>query len=148
MRALLAMAGAGEGVPVKGDALASGQGIPLKFLENILIELRRVGLVESRRGSEGGYWLARPASEIAVADVFRALDGPLAEVRGLRPESAHYQGPAEHLQDVWIAVRASLREVLENVTLADIASGNLPAVVERLRVQPDAYLSRKVTRSA
>ena len=122
VRAALELAAAGDG-PVKGERIAQAQGIPLKFLENILLELRHHGLVQSRRGVEGGYWLARPAEEITLAEVIRAVEGPLANVRGIRPESVEYEGPAVRLQEVWIAVRANLRSVLETVTLADVAAG-------------------------
>ena len=142
MRALLALASQPAGAPVKAEALASPQGIPLKFLENILVDLRRAGLVVSQRGSDGGYRLARPASEITAAHVIRSLEGPLAEVHGVRPESASYQGAAEHLQDVWVAVRASLRAVLEHVTLADIVTGSLPPQVADLVGDPDAWAPR------
>jgi Rrf2 family protein len=125
-----------DGVLVKGEQLARSQSIPQNFLENILTELRRAGIVHTRRGAEGGYQLARPAGEITVADVLRAVEGPLAAVQGNRPESLSYQGAAEHLPEVWIALRASLRSVLEHVTLADLASGKLPTVVkERTRVK-------------
>jgi Rrf2 family protein len=129
-------AGADGTMPVKGEQLASRQHIPQNFLENILTELRRAGIVRTRRGAEGGYQLARPAAEINVAEVLRAVEGPLAAVQGTRPEALHYEGAAEHLTEVWIALRASLRSVLEHVTLADIAAGNLPrAVKERTRVK-------------
>jgi Rrf2 family protein len=125
-----------EGVPVKGEQLARAQDIPQNFLENILTELRRAGIVRTRRGAEGGYQLARPAAEITVADVLRAVEGPLAAVQGTRPESLSYDGAASHLPEVWVALRASLRSVLEHVTLADLASGKLPTVVkERTRVK-------------
>jgi Rrf2 family protein len=125
-----------DGVPVKGEHLARSQGIPQNFLENILTELRRAGIVRTRRGADGGYQLARPAAEITVADVLRAVEGPLAAVQGTRPESLSYEGAAAQLPDVWIALRASLRSVLEHVTLADIATGKLPAVVkERTRIK-------------
>jgi Rrf2 family protein len=125
-----------DGVPVKGEQLARSQSIPQNFLENILTELRRAGIVRTRRGADGGYQLARPAAEITVADVLRAVEGPLAAVQGTRPESLNYEGAAASLPDVWIALRASLRSVLEHVTLADIASGKLPTVVkERTRVK-------------
>src|SRR5579872_893423 len=127
MRALLALADTGE--PATAEELAAAQGLPPKFLGAILNDLRRSGLVTSRRGSEGGYRLSRPASEITVADVMRALDGPLAEVRGLRPAATHYVGAAAHLQDVWVAVRAGLRRVLDNVTLQDVVRGSLPRSV-------------------
>ena len=137
MRALLALADRKE--PTTAEALAEVQGLPARFLGAILIELRRAGIVSSQRGSEGGYRLARPAKEISVADVMRALDGPLAEVRGLRPEAAHYEGAAEHLQDVWVAVRASLRNVLERVNLEDVVAGRLPRTVAKLTEDPDAW---------
>jgi Rrf2 family protein len=125
-----------EGALVKGEQLARSQSIPQNFLENILTELRRAGIVRTRRGAEGGYQLARPAAEITVADVLRAVEGPLAAVQGNRPESLEYGGAAAHLPEVWVALRASLRSVLEHVTLADLASGKLPAVVkERTRVK-------------
>jgi Rrf2 family protein len=130
----------GEG-PVKGDTVARAQGIPLKFLENILLELRHAGLVQSQRGAEGGYWLARPADEITLAEVIRAVEGPLANVRGVRPEALSYEGSAERLQDVWIAVRASLRSVLESVTLADLAARDLPGSVRALVSDPEAWRS-------
>jgi Rrf2 family protein len=128
--------------PTKGDAIAKGQGIPLKFLENILGDLRHAGLVRSQRGADGGYWLNRPAAEVSVADVIRAVDGPLASVRGQRPEDVPYDGSTEPLQQVWIAVRANLRAVLEQTTLADIATGKLPANVVRLAKDPEAWVTR------
>jgi len=137
MRALLALTERGE--PTTAEALAEAQDLPAKFLGAIMNDLRRAGIVASQRGSEGGYRLTRPPSQIAVADVMRALDGPLAEVRGLRPEAARYEGPAEHLQDVWIAVRASLRAVLERVTLDDVVQGRLPRAVAKLTEDPDAW---------
>ena len=125
-----------EGALVKGEQLARSQSIPQNFLENILTELRRAGIVRTRRGAEGGYQLARPAAEITVADVLRAVEGPLAAVQGNRPESLEYEGAAAHLPEVWVALRASLRSVLEHVTLADLASGKLPPVVkERTRIK-------------
>lgn len=141
-RALLTLAAAPPGANVKADDLAASQDLPVRFVENILGELRRDGLVASHRGAEGGYRLARPATEITVANVIRALEGPLADVRGLRPEDAHYAGPAEHLRDVWVATRAALRMVLENVTLADIAAGTLPEPVTRLLADPEAWHRR------
>jgi Rrf2 family protein len=124
---------------VKGERIAQAQQIPVNFLENILGDLRNAGLVASRRGAEGGYWLARPAAEISLADVIRAVDGPLANVRGVRSEQVTYAGTAEPLRDVWVAVRASLRGVLENVTLADLARGELPEQVRALVADPDAW---------
>ena len=140
MRALLTLAQIGE--PATAESLASAQGLPAKFLGAILNDLRRAGIVVSQRGAEGGYRLARPASAIAVADVMRALDGPLAEVRGLRPEDTRYDGAAAHLQDVWVAVRASMRSVLELVTLEGVVSGHLPRSVVRLTDDPDAWVAR------
>ena len=139
IRAMVELAAAGDG-PVKGDRLAQAQAIPVKFLENILVDLRRAGLVESQRGSEGGYWLARPATEINLAQVIRAVDGPLASVRGRRSEQLEYAGSAEPLREVWIAVRASLRGVLEAVTLADVARRELPDAVVALTGADDAWL--------
>lgn len=138
IRAAVELAAAGPG-PVKGEQLAQAQQIPQNFLENILADLRNAGLIASRRGADGGYWLARPAGEIALADVIRAVDGPLANVRGVRSEQVAYAGSAERLRDVWIAVRASLRAVLESVTLDDVASGRLPDSVEALARDPDAW---------
>ncbi len=128
--------------PVKGDSIAQAQEIPLKFLENILIEMRHAGLVRSQRGREGGYWLARPPDEITIADVVRAVEGPLAHVRGEPPETVHYPGPAEALEQVWIAVRANLRAVVERVTVADVASGSLPDEIVELADDPDAWITR------
>ena len=128
--------------PVKGETISQAQEIPLKFLENILIEMRHAGLIRSQRGRDGGYWLARPADEISIADVVRAVEGPLAHVRGEPPESVHYGGPAAALEQVWIAVRANLRAVVELVTIADVASGELPAEIAALADDPDAWVTR------
>jgi Rrf2 family protein len=141
VRAAAELAAAGDG-PVKGDRIAEAQGIPLKFLENILAELRHAGIVQSQRGAEGGYWLAVPSSEVTLADVIRVVDGPLANVRGARPETVEYGGAASHLLEVWIAVRVSLRSVLERVTLADLVAGTLPASVRELIGDADAWASR------
>jgi Rrf2 family protein len=141
VRAAVELATAPEG-PTKGEAIAQAQGIPLKFLENILGDLRHAGIVRSQRGAEGGYWLARPADQITVADVIRAVEGPLASVRGGRPEDVEYAGAAEPLARVWIAVRASLRSVVERVTLADIAAGRLPARIDKLAEDPEAWVTR------
>jgi Rrf2 family protein len=138
IRAAVELAAAGDG-PVKGGRLAHAQEIPPNFFENILSDLRYAGIVASRRGADGGYWLARPAADVSLADVIRAVDGPLANVRGVRSEQVAYQGSAEKLRDVWVAVRASLRSVLENVTLADLANGELPASVRTLVADPDAW---------
>jgi Rrf2 family protein len=141
VRAAVELAAA-DGATVKGEAIAQAQAIPLRFLENILGELRHAGLVRSQRGSDGGYGLARPAAEITVADVVRAVEGPLASVRGERPESVRYTGAAEPLAQVWIAVRANLRAVVERVTIADVAAGALPAGVAALADDPDAWVTR------
>lgn len=127
-----------------GEMLATAQGLPVKFVENTLVELRRGGFVMSQRGSEGGYRLARPADEIALADIFRILDGPLAAVRGERPEDTVYEGPAANLQQVWVAVRSALRLVLESVTLADVLTGDLPPRVAELLDAPDAWERRSL----
>jgi Rrf2 family protein len=140
MRALLELAC--SDVPATGESLARAQGLPAKFLGAILNDLRRAGLVSSQRGLEGGYRLARPADTITVADVMRALDGPLAEVRGLRPEMTAYEGAAAHLKDVWVATRASLRAVLENATLEDVVKGRLPDSIAHLVADPDSWEPR------
>ena len=124
------------------EQIAQAQDIPLNFLENILRDLRRAGIVESRRGQAGGYALARPAEEISVADVIRAVEGPLANVRGQAPESLAYPGAAEKLREVWVALRANIRAVLEGVTLADVARGELPANVDELTRDADAWVRR------
>jgi Rrf2 family protein len=138
IRAAVELAAAGEG-PVKGDRIAQAQGIPSNFLENILADLRNAGIVMSRRGADGGYWLARAADEISLADVIRAVDGPLANVRGVRSDQLSYDGSSAALAEVWIAVRASLRGVLERVSLADVARGELPGHVRALAADPDAW---------
>jgi Rrf2 family protein len=135
-------AAAGDDRPVKGEQLARAQDIPIKFLENILADLRHAGLVRSQRGADGGYWLNRPAGEVKVADIIRAVDGPLASVRGQRPEDVPYEGNSEALQQVWIAVRANLRAVLETVTLAQLAEGDLPARIQKLAADPEAWVTR------
>ena len=137
VRAALELAAADD-PPVKGERIAEAQNIPLKFLENILGDLRQAGLVVSQRGPVGGYRLERPAAEISVADIIRAVDGPLASVRGERPESMHYAGPANHLAPVWIALRAAVRGVLERVTLQDVVDGNIPPHIAELANDPDA----------
>ena len=142
LRAAAELAAGDSGVPVKGERISQSQGVPLKFLENILLELRHAGLVQSQRGAEGGYWLARPAGEITLAEVIRAVEGPLANVRGSRPESVEYAGAAGPLRDVWIAVRANLRAILEQVTLADVAGGSLPDAVAEITRDPKAWVSR------
>jgi Rrf2 family protein len=141
VRAAAELAAAGEG-PVKGERLAEAQDIPLQFLEHILLDLKHQGIVRARRGAKGGYWLARPAEEVTIADVVRAVEGPIAHVQSTPPEAISYHGSAEHLREVWIAVRASVRSVLEEVTLADLVSGELPAVVGDLTAAPGAWAAR------
>lgn len=144
MRALLELAAVPDRTAmIKGDQLAAAQDCPVKFLEGILRQLRQAGIVASQRGAIGGYRLDRPAEEITVADVVRALDGPLAAVRGAKPEDADYHGPAQHLQDVWVAMRAAMRRVLEHVTLADIIAGQFPADVQALLADPNAWERRR-----
>ena len=140
LRAALELAAAPDDKPVKGERIATAQAIPLRFLENILMQLRHAGLVESRRGADGGYRLARPAGQVKLADVIRAIDGPLAGVSGARPETLDFTGVAEPMRDVWIAVRASLRGVLEGVTLADVVAGGLPQHVRDLVADEDAWV--------
>jgi len=142
VRAAAELAAAGDDGPVKGERLADAQDIPLQFLEHILLELKHAGIVRARRGAKGGYWLARPADEVTIADVVRAVEGPIAHVQSAPPEALEYRGSAEHLQEVWIAVRASLRAVVEHVTLADLVGGELPDSVESLAAQPDAWVAR------
>jgi Rrf2 family protein len=139
VRAAVELAGAPDGSVVKAERIAEAQDIPLNFLENILAQLRQARIVESRRGPEGGYVLARPPGDITIADVIRAIDGPLAGVSGHRPQDLAYTGTAEPLRDVWVAVRASLRDVLERVTLADVAAGKLPSHIAKLTSDPDAW---------
>ena len=141
VRAMLELATADGGL-TKGEQIARSQSIPLKFLENILVDLRHADMVHAQRGAEGGYRLARDADAITLGEVIRAVEGPLASVRGEPPERVVYEGSAEHLQEVWIAVRASLRSVLDDVTLADVVAGRLPAQIKRLTESPDAWLRR------
>jgi Rrf2 family protein len=124
---------------VTAEQVARAQQIPVKFLETILTQLRRAGLVRSQRGPDGGFWLARPADEITLADIIRAIDGQLLGVRGERPENIGYIGSAEPLQRVWIALRASERAILEEVTLGQIVSGELPDTVNALVGDPRAW---------
>jgi Rrf2 family protein len=140
VRAAVELAASGSG-PQKGERIAQAQDIPLKFLENILGELKHAGMVRSQRGTEGGYWLALPAEEITIADIIRAVEGPLASVRGEAPESLHYSGSAKPLETLWIAVRSNLREVLELVTVADVAADALPELVEELTKDPEAWIT-------
>ena len=142
IRALLELAAATQPAPVRADAIARAQHIPVQFLENLLTDLRRARLIVSQRGSDGGYRLARAASSITLAEVIRVVDGPLAAVRDEAPENLEYGGPAAGLRDVWIALRASMRAVLETVTLADVAAGRLPPPVRRLLRDPAVWTRR------
>ena len=141
VRAAVELAGAGE-EPVKGERLAEAQGIPLQFLEHILLELKHARLVRARRGARGGYWLARPPEEITLANVIRAVEGPLANIQDQAPEATKYPGRAEGLTDVWIAVRASLRRVLEEVTVADLRDGEIPEEILALTRDEGAWVTR------
>jgi Rrf2 family protein len=142
VRAAVELAALGGKGPVKAEHISEAQSIPLNFLENILAELRRAGIVESRRGAAGGYLLAKPPEDVSLADVIRAVEGPLANVRGMSPDALEYEGSAERLRDVWVALRASVRAVLEQVTLADVARGELPPHVAELTQAADAWLRR------
>lgn len=140
LRAALELAVAENEGPLKGLQISQAQDIPLKFLENILLELKHAGLVRTQRGASGGYWLARPAAEISLAEIIRVVEGPLANVRGEWPEDVEYEGAARPLREVWIAVRANLRAVLETVTLADLARNEIPQDVHQLTVTPEAWV--------
>jgi len=132
----------GRRAPRKGEAIATAQAIPLRFLETILADLRRAGIVASQRGAEGGYWLSVPAEEVSVADVIRAVEGPLADVHGQPPEEVVYAGAAAELQTVWIATRVALRDVLETTSLASVAGGTLPSAVAELARRPGSWSRR------
>ena len=138
VRAAIELAAVG-GEPIKGEAIAEAQDIPLKFLENILGELKHTGIVSSRRGAQGGYWLAKDADDVSLADIVRAVEGPLATVRGQGPERLTYRGEAEPLQKVWIALRANIREVMEETSLADVVGGKLPSEVRELSEPAEAW---------
>lgn len=140
VRAMCEVAAHAGDAPLKADQIASGQEIPLSFLENILVDLRRAGFVRSLRGQVGGYRMARPASEITIADIIRAVEGPLADVRGIRPEALGFTGSAVALRDVWLATRVSLRNVLEQVSIADVVADRLPPSVRGLLDDPDALV--------
>ncbi len=142
IRAVVELADSSQASPRKVDQIARAQDIPVSFLENILTQLRSSGIVRSQRGPEGGYWLARPPAEVNLAQVIRAVEGPLVGVRGQRPEEIEYDGSAESLQQVWLALRANLRKVLEHVTLADVASGKLPKEITALTRQEEAWHTR------
>ena len=142
VRAVVELAGSSQAAPRKVDDIAQAQQIPVSFLENILTQLRSSGVVRSQRGPEGGYWLARPAEELDLAHVIRAVEGPLVGVRGQRPEEIEYTGSAEALQQVWIALRANLRKVLEETTVANVAEGRLPKEIAALTKADAAWEPR------
>ncbi len=142
LRALLTLAA--SDVSVSAEHLAHEQDLPAKFLGAILSDLRRGGLVTSQRGPDGGFKLARDADSIVIADVLRVVSGPMAGVRGMRPETLVYEGEATHLRDVWVAVRGALREVLEHVTLGQVLRGDLPPAVTRFTEDPDAWITRVI----
>src|SRR4051812_36991122 len=142
VRAVVELSNSSQSSPRKVDDVAQAQGIPVSFLENILTQLRSSGIVRSQRGPEGGYWLAQPANEVSLADIIRAVEGPLVGVRGQRPEEIEYVGSAEALQSVWIALRANLRKVLESVTVADVAAGKLPRDISALTREEAAWQTR------
>jgi Rrf2 family protein len=142
VRAALELAASPNGEPIKGEQLAEAQNIPLQFLEHILLELKHARLVKAKRGYKGGYWLDGDPEEITIADVIRAVEGPLANIHESAPEDLHYAGPAEKLRDVWVAVRANLRGVLESTTLAEIARGDLPWRIDAILQNPEAWIKR------
>ena len=142
IRALLSLAASDSSV--SAEHLAQEQDLPAKFLGAILSDLRRGGLVTSQRGPEGGFRLAKDPDAVMIADVLRVVSGPMAGVRGMRPETVVYEGSAEHLREVWVAVRAALREVLEHVTLGQVLRGDLPAAVTRFTDDPDAWITRVI----
>lgn len=138
LRAVAELAASGERL-MTAEKIARAQDIPPKFLESILVQLRRGGIVHAQRGPEGGYWLARPAADIHLAEVIRVIDGPLAHIRGQRPENLGYAGPARALQEVWIALRAAERQILEAVTVADVVTSKLPDRIRELAADPAAW---------
>ena len=128
-----------DGGPLKREQIAQAQEIPAAFLQNILIELRHAEIVEAQRGRDGGFRLARPADQISVADVVRAVSGPLATIRGVRPPAVEYNETAEPLREVWVALRTNIRAILEHVTLADLAANKLPVNVRKITGDPIAW---------
>lgn len=127
---------------MSAQAIAQQQDMPRKFLEAVLADLRRAGIVRAQRGAEGGYTLANPPREVSIGAILRAVDGPLAGVRGLRPEETQYDGAAENLPRLWVAVRAAVRDVVDEVSLAELVSGRMPAHVRKLTTRPDAWQPR------
>lgn len=148
VRAVVELAAAGVGATVKAERIAQAQQLPAKFVLNILAELKRAGIVRSHRGVDGGYLLGRDPAEITIADVVRAVDGPLARVGTHLPEELDYPGPAGSLRDVWVAVRVALRDVLETVTVADVSSGALPATVRHMLGRPGGWVAREAGRAS
>jgi Rrf2 family protein len=142
VRAAVELAAAPDEKPVKAERIATAQDIPLNFLENILGELRHAGIVRSQRGADGGFRLAKAPDQVTIADIIRAVEGPLASVRGGPPEEISYPGRSAALPRVWIAVRANLRRVVEHVTVADVAGGKLPAAIDQLAEDPEAWVTR------
>jgi Rrf2 family protein len=142
VRAVVELASSSQDSPRKVDEMAQAQNIPVSFLENILTQLRSAGIVRSQRGPEGGYWLAQPADQLLLGTVIRAVEGPLVGVRGQRPEEVSYNGAAESLQPVWLALRANIRKVVDHVTVADIATGKLPKHIVALTKQEEAWVTR------
>lgn len=139
IRAALVLAQRGGQGPVKVDEIGEDQGIPKRYLGAIMNQMRREGLVRARRGPEGGYELARPADQISLADVIRAVDGALTQVGGERPEALHYSGAADGLAQVWVAIRAAERRILEETTLAQVVAGELPPGVRALLTDPGVW---------
>ena len=142
LRGVIELAMAPTGKFMKAERIAAAQGIPVAFLENILTELRHAGIVHSQRGAEGGFRLAKAADRLSVADIIRAVEGPLVAVRGEPPENSIYPGAASALARVWIAARKNLRDVVEHVTVADIAGGQLPETIDELAEDPEAWVTR------
>ena len=141
VRAALSLAAAHPAL-MSAQAIAAEQVMPRKFLEAVLADLRRAGIVRAQRGADGGYTLAQPPRDVTVGAILRAVDGPLAGVRGLRPEETTYQGAAANLPDLWVAVRAAVRDVVDEVSLAELVSGKMPAHVRKLTTRPDAWQPR------
>ncbi len=137
VRAMIELAGATEERPVPGEQIAGAQAIPLRFLDPILTELRFAGFVQRRLGEDGGYWLDRPPGEVTLAEIISELDGPLANLRGEPPEELSFRGDAQPLREVWIALGANMRQVLDSVTIANLVSGQLPELVRTIASRPD-----------
>ncbi|GGK84215.1 RrF2 family transcriptional regulator [Mangrovihabitans endophyticus] len=141
VRAALSLANAYPTL-MSAQAIAQDQDMPRKFLEAVLADMRRAGVVRAQRGAEGGYTLSQPPGDVTIGQVLRAVDGPLAGVRGMRPEETHYSGPARNLPNLWVAVRSAVREVVDEVSLDEVISGKMPAHVRKLTARPDAWHPR------